>query len=228
MPVRVLGPSSADRLVHQDNDTRPKKALRSIFGLHPSTSTDISTTTASPSPNRITAKSRSAQPSKEKGKFNTVKERSSIDVAGTGSGSNSASLSHRREKPKEHNGRASVTDASFFHQPTTPSTLPLKPTDSAESTLESHRKTAAVELTSPDQKPKMTRTQEMPLERATRRKLVRIDAQDGPWSISVAESPYDRNNYSIYVKSTCPFVLFVATVSHGRSMLQLWISALGG
>jgi serum/glucocorticoid-regulated kinase 2 len=30
---------------------------------------------------------------------------------------------------------------------------------------------------------------------------VRMDAQEGPWSISVAETPHDAHSYSLYVKS---------------------------
>ena len=30
---------------------------------------------------------------------------------------------------------------------------------------------------------------------------VRMDAQDGPWSISVAETPHDAHSYSLYIKS---------------------------
>ena len=36
---------------------------------------------------------------------------------------------------------------------------------------------------------------------STRRPPVRIDAQEGPWSISVAETPHDSRSYSIYIKS---------------------------
>lgn len=36
---------------------------------------------------------------------------------------------------------------------------------------------------------------------STRRPPVRIDAQEGPWSISVAETPHDARSYSIYIKS---------------------------
>jgi hypothetical protein len=28
-----------------------------------------------------------------------------------------------------------------------------------------------------------------------------MDNQDGPWSVSVAESPYDARSYSLYIKS---------------------------
>ncbi|KAH0837846.1 hypothetical protein J3R83DRAFT_6070 [Lanmaoa asiatica] len=37
--------------------------------------------------------------------------------------------------------------------------------------------------------------------RSTRRPPVRIDVQEGPWSISVAETPHDARSYSIYIKS---------------------------
>jgi len=30
---------------------------------------------------------------------------------------------------------------------------------------------------------------------------VRMDAQEGPWSISVAETPHDAQSYSLYIKS---------------------------
>jgi hypothetical protein len=37
--------------------------------------------------------------------------------------------------------------------------------------------------------------------RPVRRPPVRIDAQEGPWSVSVAETPHDAHSYSIYIKS---------------------------
>jgi hypothetical protein len=30
---------------------------------------------------------------------------------------------------------------------------------------------------------------------------VRMDAQEGPWSISVAETPHDAHSYSLYIRS---------------------------
>src|SRR5882762_10692474 len=35
----------------------------------------------------------------------------------------------------------------------------------------------------------------------SRRPPVRMDAQDGPWSVSVAESPHNARSYSLYIKS---------------------------
>lgn len=34
-----------------------------------------------------------------------------------------------------------------------------------------------------------------------RRKPLRMDAQDGPWSVSVAETAQDSKTYSIYIQS---------------------------
>lgn len=34
-----------------------------------------------------------------------------------------------------------------------------------------------------------------------RRPPVRMNAQDGPWSVSVAETPDDARSYSLYIKS---------------------------
>ena len=36
---------------------------------------------------------------------------------------------------------------------------------------------------------------------STRRPPLRMDNEDGPWSVSVAESPYDPRSYSLYIKS---------------------------
>ena len=32
--------------------------------------------------------------------------------------------------------------------------------------------------------------------------------QDGPWSVSVAETPYDAHSFSLYIKSECLSFLF--------------------
>lgn len=37
----------------------------------------------------------------------------------------------------------------------------------------------------------------------TRRAPLRMDAQDGPWSVSVADHPHDKRSYTLYIKSTC-------------------------
>lgn len=36
-----------------------------------------------------------------------------------------------------------------------------------------------------------------------RRLPVRAENQDGPWTVSVAETPHEANSYSIYIKSEC-------------------------
>ena len=35
-----------------------------------------------------------------------------------------------------------------------------------------------------------------------------MDNQDGPWSVSVAETPYDARSYSLYIKSRLLFTSF--------------------
>jgi hypothetical protein len=39
--------------------------------------------------------------------------------------------------------------------------------------------------------------------RPSRRQVLRVDAQDGPWTVSVAESPHHPSSYTLYVKSEC-------------------------
>jgi serum/glucocorticoid-regulated kinase 2 len=45
--------------------------------------------------------------------------------------------------------------------------------------------------------------------RYPRRPLVRIDNQDGPWTVSVAETPHDPHSYSLYVKSAFSLSFFL-------------------
>jgi len=37
-----------------------------------------------------------------------------------------------------------------------------------------------------------------------------MDTQDGPWSVSVAETPYDARSYSLYIKSESFAITFFA------------------
>ena len=37
--------------------------------------------------------------------------------------------------------------------------------------------------------------------RAPRRQVLRVDAQDDPWTVSVAEIPHHPSSYTLYVKS---------------------------
>ncbi|EEB97974.1 hypothetical protein MPER_02603 [Moniliophthora perniciosa FA553] len=46
---------------------------------------------------------------------------------------------------------------------------------------------------------------------APRRHPVRVD-QDGPWSVSVAESPHDARSYSIYIKTPTHNLTLTRTV----------------
>jgi serum/glucocorticoid-regulated kinase 2 len=50
--------------------------------------------------------------------------------------------------------------------------------------------------------------------RYNRRPPVRMDNQDGPWSVSVAETPHDPQSYSLYVKSASDGAFLVELTSH--------------
>ena len=64
--------------------------------------------------------------------------------------------------------------------------------------------TVHVEDTTPSpSSPVMTATQERQ-PRPARRQVLRVDAQDGPWTVSVAEN-HHPSSYTLYVKSECPF-----------------------
>ncbi|KAI0275351.1 hypothetical protein BC834DRAFT_852429 [Gloeopeniophorella convolvens] len=86
-----------------------------------------------------------------------------------------SSLSTRRRRKLKAQSQ-SVTDPSFFE-------------------LDS---TVHVENTPPS--PIMTASQDIQ-PRPARRQVLRMDAQDGPWTVSVAENPHDPVSYTLYVKT---------------------------
>ncbi|KAH9041357.1 hypothetical protein EDB85DRAFT_1858091 [Lactarius pseudohatsudake] len=87
--------------------------------------------------------------------------------------SNSSST-RRRRKPRGES--KSITTLSFFEPDST----------------------VHVENTPPS--PLMTATQERQT-RPPRRQVLRVDAQDGPWTVSVAENPHHPSSYTLYVKT---------------------------
>lgn len=44
--------------------------------------------------------------------------------------------------------------------------------------------------------------------------------QDGPWSVSVAETPYDTHSFSLYIKSECLYLVFLSFLFHVFSPLH--------
>jgi hypothetical protein len=42
--------------------------------------------------------------------------------------------------------------------------------------------------------------------RPSRRQVLRVEAQDGPWTVSVAENHHRPSSYTLYVKSEYPFI----------------------
>ncbi|KAH9070725.1 hypothetical protein EDB83DRAFT_2221807 [Lactarius deliciosus] len=86
----------------------------------------------------------------------------------------SSSSTRRRRKPR--GASKSITTLSFFEPDST----------------------VHVENTPPS--PLMTATQERQT-RPPRRQVLRVDAQDGPWTVSVAENPHHPSSYTLYVKT---------------------------
>ncbi|KAI9444542.1 hypothetical protein H4582DRAFT_2108450 [Lactarius indigo] len=86
----------------------------------------------------------------------------------------SSSSTRRRRKPRGES--KSITTLSFFEPDST----------------------VHVENTPPS--PHMTATQERQT-RPPRRQVLRVDAQDGPWTVSVAENPHHPPSFTLYVKT---------------------------
>jgi len=90
--------------------------------------------------------------------------------------------------------------------------------------------TVHVENTTPSSSsPVMTATQQRQ-HRPGRRQVLRVDAQDGPWTVSVAEN-HHPSSYTLYVKSECPFTSFryfccISVVSHSSFHFTLWARTL--
>jgi hypothetical protein len=87
--------------------------------------------------------------------------------------------------------------------------------------------------------PSMTASRERQ-SRPARRQVLRVDAQDGPWTVSVAENPHRPSSYTLYVKSEYPvtkelsevFVVFLrpVLVSHFplfHFTVWVWVGTLG-
>ncbi|KAI6133719.1 hypothetical protein EV401DRAFT_2064725 [Pisolithus croceorrhizus] len=83
--------------------------------------------------------------------------------------------------------RASVTNLAAFFRESRSTSHQHAPRLSATTTSTSVRSMNPLDAAPP---------------RAIRRQPLRIDAQDGPWAISVAETPHDARSYSIYIKTT--------------------------
>lgn len=217
MPIRVLGlqqPQNA--IVHSSSEPQPraKKGLKSVLGFSRASSAEPRPSPSASAPASAAANSNangdptSKGTTASQGSFSpssrprTLRERRSVDVSNAGSGSFTVSLSYRRKASRNREGRASVSDISFFSADPPPLTSASSPSVPTTPTKSTHTPVHSVNLNSPEAKQRtMPGINDVPQERASRRKLARIEAQDGPWSVSVAESPYDKNSYSLYIKS---------------------------
>ncbi|KAA1477263.1 kinase-like protein [Dentipellis sp. KUC8613] len=124
-----------------------------------------------PDPDDTTSDSDTAPPA------NPSLIRRSVDLVGS-------YASHKKHK---HTARKSIADASFFEPISTviidSAPPPPNPITMKEPVPDNHNRNHT------------------PQSRPARRPVLRMDAQDGPWSVSVAENPGDSTSYSLYVKT---------------------------
>jgi hypothetical protein len=92
--------------------------------------------------------------------------------------STDAARSYNKKRKQRHD-RSSVTDTSFFE----PGAIIIPSTADNSAPIPSVENMKPIDMNTP------------------RRPPVRMDAQDGPWSVSVAETPHDARSYSLYIKS---------------------------
>ena len=93
--------------------------------------------------------------------------------------------------------RSGVTNvSSFFRDSLSPSST----------SSHHHGEHASQDITDSSTSVRSMNTTDIAPHRAMRRQPVRIDAQEGPWTISVAETPHDSRSYSIYIKSAFIFL----------------------
>jgi len=92
------------------------------------------------------------------------------------------------QKRKQRAERSSIADTSFFE----PDAILIPSADETTDPIPTIPNMKTVDVNT------------------SRRPPVRMDAQDGPWSVSVAETPHDARSYSLYIKSefVCPFAKF--------------------
>lgn len=83
------------------------------------------------------------------------------------------------QKRKQRHGRSSVADTSFFE----PDAILIPSPDENTNPIPSIENMKPIDMNTP------------------RRPPVRMDAQAGRWSVSVAETPHDARSYSLYIKS---------------------------
>ncbi|KAG1747624.1 hypothetical protein EDB19DRAFT_1630609 [Suillus lakei] len=90
-------------------------------------------------------------------------------------------------KRKSRQERASATDVS---------------SDSLSSSPHAHQEHSQNHKHDPNNSVRSMKSIDTAHTRPIRRPPVRIDAQEGPWSVSVAETPHDAHSYSIYIKTS--------------------------
>lgn len=90
------------------------------------------------------------------------------------------------QKRKQRKERSSVADTSFFE----PDAIIIPSTAENTTPIPSIENMRPIDMNMP------------------RRPPVRMDAQGGPWSVSVAETPHDARSYSLYIKSEFVYPIY--------------------
>ncbi|KAL0951950.1 hypothetical protein HGRIS_008601 [Hohenbuehelia grisea] len=127
--------------------------------------------------------STSQQPPSEPAARSLTFTRQSFDTA--------ASVNTGSTYRKHKRGRASIADAGFFTPAQSPTPIGAHFSPASQ--------TSFIDITVDDMKPVDVNVAHA--RPANRRPPVRMDTQDGPWSISVAESPHNARSYCLYVKT---------------------------
>lgn len=144
---------------------------------------------------------------------NTFFTRNSVDTP--------PSYTTRSPKRRPHTaGRFGVTNVSFFER-ASPSaaaaqTTPINNNNNTNAPTPTPQPTI-IDLTLDNMKALDTN-----IPPSSRRGPVRMDTQDGPWSVSVAETPYDARSYSLYIKSESVFRLSVFRFFLRRCLSTPW------
>lgn len=168
-----------------------------------------------PSTVRPTSAQKSNQPLAAKKKFRTVLGLSQIPKETNLTDHSASTIRHHQtfarrsidtarhysQRRTRRADRASVADIDFFERDLVVLEDPITPDNDTPN--------AVVDLTT-DITDMPSVSDNAPAHQSSRRPPVRMDHQDGPWSVSVAESPHHNHSYSLYIKSEsslCPLAI---------------------
>ena len=134
---------------------------------------------------------RTPQPASEKTKFKTV-----LGFSGAAKDTTEAVP---RQRPSSSNGPSSQTYSR--RSVDTVGSLRTRRKNRSEQSAADIAFFEDDVVTVPKDTPSESRNGPLPRSMPSRRLTARAETQEGPWAISVAETPHDATSYSLYVKS---------------------------